>query len=101
MFSAFLKRIIIIVGFVGTIIYLVKMRRSVPEGEVTSESLSKKEKIMVWIFCFLNPILAGAVFYYGWKRKLPIKAKEANKISIGAFSIEVILGILSIFLTGK
>ena len=48
----------------------------------------------------LNPIVAGAVLYYGWKKLLPVKAKQANHISMIAFLIAIGLFVLSVFLGG-
>ena len=47
----------------------------------TDGLLSKKEKIVIYVLCLLNPIIAWAIFYYWWRKKLPIKGKKANKIS--------------------
>jgi hypothetical protein len=41
----------------------------------------------------IDPVVAGAFFYYGWKKMLPNKAKQANAISLWAFLILLILGV--------
>lgn len=48
-----------------------------------------KEKWIVLLTVLLSPMLAGAVYYYGWAKKLPIKAKQANKYSYIAFGVLV------------
>ena len=50
-------------------------------------------------FMISVPILAGAILYYGWRKKLPTKAQQANRISWTAVAIEVVLGGLLFFLT--
>jgi hypothetical protein len=55
-------------------------------GKVKKEGLSDigltgEEKKQVLICESLSPILAGAIFYYGWKKSMPKKASQANKWS--------------------
>lgn len=76
--------------FIGTIYLMIKTKKQVVDGQISQEMLTGNEKLLVWLFCFLNPIIAGAVFYYGWKKNLPMKAKAANQISLWAFLILVI-----------
>jgi hypothetical protein len=68
--------------------------------EVSQEPLTVNEKIIIWIICFFTPIWGGAIFYYGWRKLLPIKAKKANNISLWVFLIEIILFIGLIFMSG-
>lgn len=82
------------------IVWMVKGRKSVPEGQVVADPLTGKQKLAMWVLCFMNPVLSGAVFYYGWKNKLPTKAKQANQISLWAFFILILLGIASFVLVG-
>ncbi len=83
--------IIILAVLITSIIWMIKGRNSVPEGQIVSDSLTTKQKFFMVILCFLNPIIAGAIFYYGWKNKLPIKAKQANNISLLVFAIPIII----------
>ena len=73
-----------------SIVYMVRERRLSRE-HVIQNPLTNGQKILIWILCIFNPIIAGAVFYYGWRKQLPIKAKQANQISLWAFLIELIL----------
>jgi hypothetical protein len=75
-----------------TLFMMIKERRRVPKGEVSQESLSTTEKAFIGILCVLNPVIAGSVFYYGWRRRLPVKAKQANTISLWAFFISLAAG---------
>jgi len=86
-----------IIWLIGLIlcIWLMKNRKSkIPEGQISSESLTGNEKLLIWIICIVNPILGGAILYYGWKKKLPTKAKQANHISLWAFLIVIIVGFI-------
>ena len=85
------------VVLIATFYLMSKTKKQVPDGQVSQEPLTRREKLIIWIFCFLNPIVAGAVFYYGWKKKLPIKAKSANQISLWAFLILIVLFALAAF----
>lgn len=42
--------------------------------------LNKNEKIIIWITCLFAPFFSGLIYYFGWKKVLPIKAKQANNI---------------------
>ena len=88
---------ILIGGVVGTIMLLQSAKAKVAEGQSSQEPLTKKEKIITWIVCIINPIIAGAILYFGWKKRLPVKANQANKISFIAFFIFLMLGILGLF----
>lgn len=93
-----MRQLIWLIGLGGTIYLLKSAKKQVPDGTVSEESLTGQEKVKIWILCLLDPILAGAIFYYGWKKKLPKKGKQANQISLWAFFIEMIL--YAIFLRG-
>lgn len=80
--------IMILLWLIGLIITVTVMRRAkskVPYGIVLQENLTSQEKIIIWITCIVDPILAGAIYYFGWRKVLPLKAKSANLISWLAF----------------
>lgn len=52
-----------------------------------SGGLSQKEKVITWLACLVIPVWSGAVLYYFWRKKDPLKAKQANEISFIAFCI--------------
>ncbi len=85
--------------FITTIIYMIHKRRPVAKGEALDAPLTRGEVIAVTVFCLLDPILTGAIFYYGWKKRLPVKSRQANRISIWAFVIEIVLGVLYLFVS--
>jgi len=88
---------------VSTVLCFVLMfnrRSKIPKGQTSQESLTRNEKIYTWIICLLDPILGGAILYYGWKNRLPIKAKKANQISLWAFFLELVIGIVILILIG-
>ncbi len=73
------------IAFIMSIILMVKEREKIPPGQVSQDELTLKQKITIWFICVFNPIVAGAIFYYGWKGKFPMKAKSANSLSWLAF----------------
>lgn len=96
-----MSSIITFIVFMFAIWYMLKVNKQAINKQTQvgqmSDSLSDGEKVYIWITCFLNPLISGAVFYYGWKTLLPNKAKQANAISMWAFLIEVIFGIIVFF----
>jgi len=89
------------------IVSFIIMRRSVTASRNTENReilLNQSEKIWVWVLCFLSPILAGGVFYYGWRTPLPEKAEQANKISWMAFFLRLVVEIpllVAVFMAKK
>lgn len=94
--------IIILLVFAATIVFeILTKKKRVLENQVNTDPLSSNEKLITWILCIFNPILAGAILYYGWKKTMPNKAKEANSISMKAFLIGIILYAAIFFSTGR
>ena len=54
------------------------------------DNIEGNEKTIVWIANIVNPVLAGFLFYYMWKKTFPNKAKQANKISFIVFGVEIV-----------
>ncbi len=79
------------VGTIVAFVFMWQVRSRAVAGQIISDSLSGKEKLYVWLLCLISPILAGAFFYYGWKKSMPQKAKSANRISIIALLILIIV----------
>lgn len=52
--------------------------------------LQGKERVIVWIANLINPLIAGFLFYFSWRKKFPNKAKQANRISFAVFGIYLI-----------
>jgi len=77
--------------FIAVAFFEVLTKRKLAKGQISEEPLTSTQKVLTWIFCIFNPILAGAILYYGWKKVLPVKAKEANKISMWAFLLVIVI----------
>jgi hypothetical protein len=75
---------------VVAIIFEIITKRKLEENQISEEPLTVGEKVLTWICCIISPIIAGAIFYYGWRKRLPTKAKAANRISWIAFLIDLI-----------
>ncbi len=73
---------------------MVNERRKVLKGQVSHEILSNKQKALIIILCLLNPAVTGAILYYGWRKQLPEKAKQANNISWWAFPVTITVGMI-------
>jgi len=81
-----------IAAIVVTVWLMTDRRGKVKHNDINHSGLTSDEKLMVWLVCIFDPIISGAIFYYGWKKKLPKKASQANKISWMVVGIE--LGLL-------
>lgn len=91
--SMIIRVVVFVAVFTAAVYLMIKEKSNVLDGQISDETLSRKYKVIIWILCFFNPVLAGAVFYYGWRKKLPVKAKQANRISVWAFLILFIVGV--------
>jgi len=78
-----MELIIGLIVLIATIVFTVALKRK--HDGVSEEPLTVGQKILVWVLCLLNPVVAGAIMYYGWRKSLPAKAKTANHISLIAF----------------
>jgi ankyrin repeat protein len=87
---------------VGTSIWLLNTRKSmVAAGELSELPLTRTEKAWTWVLCFLNPLITGGILYYGWRKKLPVKAKQANRISFMIFGLQLVGAILFMTLQSR
>lgn len=57
---------------------------------MNGDRLQGSEKIIVWVANIINPLIAGFLFYYMWRKSLPNKAKQANRVSFIVFGIEMV-----------
>ena len=85
--------VIFIIAFITAVYHMISVRSKAKKGLAT-DIISGGEKVYIWIVSFINPVWAGAVFYYGWKKILPNKAKQANSISFWVFFIWIIFGVM-------
>jgi hypothetical protein len=84
----FLTFLWVIANLIG--IGFMKTRKSkIADGKAVSDPLTVGEIKLTWTLCVLSPVIVGAILYYGWQEKLPRKAKEANRISIFAFLLDL------------
>ena len=77
--------IVLVLAFIASILIMRKIK--LQNSQNIQDKLTKNEKIIVWITCLLAPFFAGLVYYFGWKKTMPQKAKEANNISWTAMLI--------------
>jgi len=57
---------------------------------MNKDILQGNEKLVVWIANIINPLLAGFLFYYMWRKSLPNKAKQSNTVSLIVAGIEIV-----------
>ena len=87
-----LFNILLPISFVVSIVVMSKIK-STTKSDI---SLSKNEKIIVWVTCFFAPIFAGLVYYFGWKKLLPKKSKQAGNIAwLAIIAVGVFWGIIN------
>lgn len=86
------------------LIYVLYLIKKVENSTAGKTELTQNEKIQVIITEMLNPLVAGAFYYYCWKNRFPKKASQANIYSwaiVGAeFVIALVLnqlGIIKLF----
>ena len=72
---------------------MIKEKSKISKGQVSNESLTTHEKYTISLLSFVSPILSQAIFYYGWKKRLPLKARSANKIGWIAFALLVVINL--------
>ena len=54
------------------------------------DKLEGNEKIIVWVANIINPLIAGFLFYYMWKKTFPNKARQANRVSFIVVFVEIV-----------
>lgn len=69
----------IIPGIVSFFV-MMKEKAMIPEGQVDESPLSRNMLWFVFILSLLAPLITQTIFYYGWKKRLPKKAKKANQL---------------------
>jgi hypothetical protein len=70
--------------------YMKKEKKAMVDGQVDESKLEGSEFWTVVALCFLSPLIASSIFYYGWRNALPKKASTANKLGLAAFVIWVL-----------
>ncbi len=85
-----------LVIFIIVLFYSFYLMDKIKERSKKDGSLTRSEKIQIIITEVFNPIVAGAVYYYGWKKTMPKNAKWANRYSWYVFGALILLGILCV-----
>ncbi|MCX6764231.1 MAG: hypothetical protein NTU58_00780 [Candidatus Nealsonbacteria bacterium] len=84
----------IVVSIIGSIIIMKRIKAKLAVGQVSQEPLTKDERIKIWILALFNPIWTDIILYFGWRKSLPIKAKNANLICFITFFLWLALSYL-------
>lgn len=75
--------------------------KNVKYSAKSDKKLTQNEKIIVLLTEIAVPVIAGAIYYYGWKDRFPKKANEANKYSFLVFGAWVIGIALMLFVYSR
>jgi hypothetical protein len=78
---------------------MISKKKNISADQPSMEPLSGKEKLLIFILCVANPVILGAIFYYGWRKKLPQQAKTANWLSFGGFFVALVIYGATIYFT--
>jgi hypothetical protein len=86
--------------FLVATLYAVYFYDKVRKSPSTNDGLTQNEKISVILSEIFSPVLAGAIYYYGWRKKFPKKASQANKYSWIIFGLLILLSFAYMSLVG-
>ncbi len=64
-------------------------------------SFEKGRYFVLWLLCLWNPVISGSVMYFSWKKRMPSKAKQANRVSFLAIGFWIIGFLLLVLLMQK
>jgi hypothetical protein len=87
-----------LVSFASSFTLMNIVKSKVPEGQQDQSPLTSHEKTWILVTCTFSPLFSQAVYYYGWKKKLPVKAKSANKWGWLGFILGIILYQILLFI---
>ncbi len=66
-----------LVSIIVAVMYMLKVRRAGEQDPMMTDGLTVGERILAIITIFFGGvIIGGSIFYYGWKRRFPLKAKS-------------------------
>jgi hypothetical protein len=58
--------------------------------ESNTAALTASERWVVLVTEFLNPLVVGAFYYHGWKKKFPNKATQAGNHGMSIFVLQLV-----------
>ena len=90
-----------LISIIGSVIVMQGAKAKISSGQSSQDPLTKDERIKVWILAILNPVLTGAILYFGLRKRLPIKARNSNTISFAAVGIWIILWFVLALISSK
>ncbi|HQU08195.1 MAG: hypothetical protein B7X04_03825 [Parcubacteria group bacterium 21-54-25] len=88
--SRLISWIIALASAIAAFVIMNNLKSKVTGDQPDQSPLTSQEKTYVFITCFFSPLLAQAVYYYGWKKKLPVKAKSANNLGWVAILVLIV-----------
>ena len=88
--------ILFLTATVYSVYYSRKLKETVKDK---SSELTSNEILHVVVPEIFSPIIAGAVYFYGWRKDMPRRASQANKYSWIIFGTIGFFGVIWKFLT--
>lgn len=84
--------LLFIISIIYSVYYAKKLSETTkhPKADITSD-----EFLHVILPEIFSPVIAGAIFYYSWRKKMPKKASSANKYSWIIFGAMILIAIIS------
>ncbi len=79
---------------------MASVRSTVSKGQVSQQKLVGNTKVEVVVLVLASPILAQAIFYYGWKKQLPAMARSANLFGWLSIVLWIVLLFVGHYVTG-
>ena len=80
-----------IIPGVASFFVMKKEKEQFSEGQIDNTPLSGRLLLYVAVLNLFAPLIAQSIFYYGWKKQLPEKAKKANNIGWLLFLAEIVV----------
>ncbi len=72
--------IFMLIPGIATLFLMKEEKNALPDGKTDETPLKGHLFGYVLILSLLVPVIASSIFYYGWKKRLPKKAKTANNL---------------------
>src|SRR3989344_4780651 len=70
-----------LISIIAALVYMLKVRRAGAQDPAMVDELTIGERILAILTVFFGGvIIVGSIFYYGWKKRFPLKAKSVLHI---------------------
>lgn len=81
-----------LLSLVVAIIYMLKVRRAGNQNPAMTDGLTIGERILaIFTIFFGGVIVVGAIFYYGWEKRFPLKARSIRHMVWVFLAIDLLI----------